>query len=149
MQRLIPLFFAAPCRATPYDLDALPTVSYRRRRHPLQLFRRPRLHTYLLEPAHDTPKRPDASYRIHRLRVQPHRDVLHLNWSRLCYASWGVDSDVPAWVDEFLLLAKNLGMRPSITADLIHFFCLKTVLDCAGDEDLLYSHNRFHEGIFP
>ncbi|KAJ5705769.1 hypothetical protein N7536_001458 [Penicillium majusculum] len=81
------------------------------------------------------------------LWVQPHRDVLHLNWTRLAYASWGVDSDAPGWVDEFLLQAKDLGMRPSIAADLIHVFSLKAVLDCAGDADALGTHNPFHFGI--
>lgn len=82
------------------------------------------------------------------LWVQPHRDVLHLNWTRLHYASWGVDSDAPGWVDEFLLQAKDLGMRPSIAADLIHTFSLKAVLDCAGDADTLGRHNSIHLGIW-
>ncbi|KAJ6128147.1 hypothetical protein N7471_009364 [Penicillium samsonianum] len=81
------------------------------------------------------------------LWVQPHRDLLHLNWTRLTYASWGVDSDAPGWVDEFLLQAKELGMRPSVAADLIHVFSLKAVLDCAGDADALGTHNPFHFGI--
>ncbi|KUM61872.1 hypothetical protein ACN42_g5226 [Penicillium freii] len=80
------------------------------------------------------------------LWVQPHRDVLHLNWTRLTYASWGVPSDAPGWVDEFLLQAKDLGMQPSIAADLIHFFSLKAVLDCAGDANALGTHNHFQFG---
>lgn len=79
--------------------------------------------------------------------MQPHRDVLHLNWTRLTYASWGVDSDAPGWVDEFLLQAKDLGMRPSVAANLIHVFSLKAVLDCAGDADALGIHNPFYFGI--
>jgi hypothetical protein len=82
------------------------------------------------------------------LWVQPHRDVLHLNWTRMSYAAWGVDSDAPGWVDEFLLQAKDLGMRPSVAADLIHPFSLKAVLDCAGDADGFSSHNPFHFGIW-
>ncbi|KAJ5864483.1 uncharacterized protein N7529_006399 [Penicillium soppii] len=93
----------------------------------------------LLEPA-DTRN-------IESLWVQPHRDVLHLNWTRLYYSAWGVDDDAPGWVDEFFLQAKDLGMRPSIAANLIHFFSLKAVLDCAGDADKLGSHNPFHFGI--
>ncbi|KAJ5146075.1 uncharacterized protein N7515_000639 [Penicillium bovifimosum] len=85
---------------------------------------------------------------IKSIWVQPHRDVLHLNWSRLCYASWGVDVDYEAWVDEFLLQAKNLGMRPSITAALIHYFSLKAVLDYAGDANLLRRYEHCDQGIF-
>lgn len=80
------------------------------------------------------------------LWVQPHRNVLHLNWSRVTYSLWGVDSEAPGWVYEFILQAKDLGMRPSIAADLIHVFSLKAVLDCDGDADALGTHNYFHFG---
>ncbi|KAJ5872615.1 uncharacterized protein N7529_004968 [Penicillium soppii] len=84
---------------------------------------------------------------IESLGVQPHRDVLHLNWTRSRYIDWAVDSDAPGWVDEFLLQAKDLGIWPSIATDLIHIFNLKAVLDCAGDADTLGSHHPFHLGI--
>ncbi|OQE39991.1 hypothetical protein PENCOP_c006G04200 [Penicillium coprophilum] len=82
------------------------------------------------------------------LWVQPLRDVLHLSWTRFCFTDLAIDSDAPGPVDEFILQAKDLGMRPSVAADLIHPFSLKGVLDCAGDVDALGSHNSFHFGEY-
>ncbi|KAJ5165279.1 uncharacterized protein N7500_007109 [Penicillium coprophilum] len=85
---------------------------------------------------------------LESLWVQPLRDVLHLSWTRFSFTDLAIDSDAPGPVDEFILQAKDLGMRPSVAADLIHPFSLKGVLDCAGDVDALGSHNPFHFGKY-
>ncbi|KAI2669821.1 hypothetical protein DTO012A7_7391 [Penicillium roqueforti] len=79
--------------------------------------------------------------------VQPHRDVLHLNWIRLYYTIWGVDHDAPGRADEFLLHAKDLGMRPSVMAELIHPFNLKAVLDGGDGSDPPGDLSPFHIGV--
>ncbi|KAJ5360576.1 hypothetical protein N7517_009767 [Penicillium concentricum] len=83
-----------------------------------------------------------------KIWVQPRRDVLHYNWTRMWYAIQGVDSDGPGSVDEFLLHAKDLGMRPSVTAELIYTFSLKQVLECDGDVDELCRENPLHFGMW-
>ncbi|KAI2701359.1 hypothetical protein CBS147332_7961 [Penicillium roqueforti] len=79
--------------------------------------------------------------------VQPHRDVLHLNWIRLYYTIWGVDHDAPGRADEFLLHAKDLGMRPSVMAELIRPFNLKAVLDGGDGSDPPGDLSPFHIGV--
>lgn len=64
--------------------------------------------------------------------VQPRWDVLHLNWMQRYYSAMGdPDSDSPIFM--FLWRALDLGMHPSIEAELLHAFSLKAVLD--GDDN--------------
>ncbi|KAJ5799249.1 uncharacterized protein N7518_001317 [Penicillium psychrosexuale] len=79
--------------------------------------------------------------------VQPRRDVLHINWIRLYYTIRGVDDDAPGRADEFLLHAKDLGMRPSVMAELIHPFNLKAVLDGGDGSDPPGDPSPFYTGV--
>jgi hypothetical protein len=77
------------------------------------------------------------------LWVQPRRDILHLNWTRMLYAIQGVDYDATGPTVEFLLHATDLGMRPSVVAELIHPFNLKAVLYDADGSDASDSAEPF------
>jgi hypothetical protein len=73
--------------------------------------------------------------------VQPRRDVLHLNWTRRRYNVWGNADDPSSPIAMFLWRAEDLGMQPSVVAEIIHPFNLKALLDGADASDspwLLY-----------
>jgi hypothetical protein len=84
--------------------------------------------------------------------VQPRRDVLHLNWTRLRYNVWGNADDPSSPLAMFLWRAEDLGMQPSVVAEIIHPFSLKALLDGGADDAddadesnspwLLYHHGR-------
>ncbi|KAJ5757556.1 uncharacterized protein N7511_006250 [Penicillium nucicola] len=76
--------------------------------------------------------------------VQPRRDVLHFNWTRLRYIAWGC-SDVPdSPIAMFLCRAEKLGMQPSVVADIISPFYLLAAIDGGGSPYLDYHSPSLH-----
>ncbi|KAF4292865.1 hypothetical protein KXX33_009211 [Aspergillus fumigatus] len=67
--------------------------------------------------------------------VQPRRDVLHLNWTRMRYNVWGNADDPSSPIAMFLWRAESLGMPPSVVAEIIHPFRLKALLEGAEGAD--------------
>jgi hypothetical protein len=67
--------------------------------------------------------------------VQSRRDVLHLNWTRLRYNVWGNADDPSSPIAMFLWQAEELGMQPSVVAEIIHPFSLKALLDGTDGTD--------------
>jgi hypothetical protein len=62
--------------------------------------------------------------------VQPRRDVLHLNWTRHIYRLRTDISEPDTPIAMFLTIAEeDLGMQSSVTAEIIHSFNLKVLLD--------------------
>ncbi|KAE8318268.1 hypothetical protein BDV41DRAFT_572258 [Aspergillus transmontanensis] len=87
--------------------------------------------------------------------VQPRRDVLHLNWTRMSYDVLGplVGLDSPiAW---YPWQAEELGMQTSIVAEIIYYFDLKGLLegadgahDADDDDPFLAPWSRRHYGMY-
>ncbi|QKX54056.1 uncharacterized protein TRUGW13939_01139 [Talaromyces rugulosus] len=69
-----------------------------------------------------------TEFSMRSLWVQPHRDVLHLNWNRLYYAC-AMAYDPTSPMESFLWKAEELGMQCSMIAEIIHSFSLKALLD--------------------
>ncbi|KAK5993503.1 hypothetical protein PT974_06935 [Cladobotryum mycophilum] len=67
--------------------------------------------------------------------VQPHRDRLHLNWTRARWIAWGGYSDHSSPIAMFLWRAEEHGMQPSVVAEIIHHFRLKPLFDAEGAPD--------------
>ncbi|KNG88160.1 hypothetical protein ANOM_003349 [Aspergillus nomiae NRRL 13137] len=68
--------------------------------------------------------------------VQPRRDVLHINWTRMSYDVMGPLIELTSPIAYFLCYeAAELGMQPSIVAEVIHYFDLKGLLDGTADDD--------------
>jgi hypothetical protein len=79
--------------------------------------------------------------------VQPRRDVLHLNWTRLRYNVWGNADDPSSPIAMFLWRAEDLGMQPSVVAEIMHPFSLKAPLDGADGADASDSPSLlYHDG---
>ncbi|KAB8256151.1 hypothetical protein BDV32DRAFT_161365 [Aspergillus pseudonomiae] len=67
--------------------------------------------------------------------VQPRRDVLHINWTRMSYDVLGPLIELTSPVGWFLWQAYELGMKPSIVAEMIHYFDLEGLLNGTADDD--------------
>ncbi|KAE8418057.1 hypothetical protein BDV36DRAFT_283196 [Aspergillus pseudocaelatus] len=87
--------------------------------------------------------------------VQPRRDVLHLNWTRMSYDVLGPLIEPESPIDWFSVQAEQLGMQPSIVAEIIYYFDLKGLLECAdstdganGCEPFFTSWSRRHDGMY-
>jgi hypothetical protein len=82
--------------------------------------------------------------------VQPRRDVLHLNWTRLRYNVWGNADDPSSPIAMFLWRAEELGMQLSVVAEIIHPFSLKALLDGTDGADGADASNSpwllYHDG---
>ncbi|KAB8228907.1 2EXR domain-containing protein [Aspergillus alliaceus] len=77
----------------------------------------------------------DVTTSLKSIWIQPRRDVLHINWSRMSYKHAAMACDPCSPIDMFLWHADDLGMRPSIVADIIYPFSLKALLDGADSAD--------------
>ncbi|KAE8371384.1 hypothetical protein BDV26DRAFT_286839 [Aspergillus bertholletiae] len=66
--------------------------------------------------------------------VQPRRDILHFNWTRWIYTAWGY-SDLDSPMFAFLYRAHELGIQPSIVAEVIWSFNLDVLFNGAGSTD--------------
>ncbi|EEP79266.1 predicted protein [Uncinocarpus reesii 1704] len=83
--------------------------------------------------------------------VQPRRDVLHLNWTRLRYIVWGNADDPASPIAMYLWRAEDLGMQPSVVAEIIRPFSLKALFDHPDGADacdnpwFLYHRSRNQE----
>jgi hypothetical protein len=67
--------------------------------------------------------------------VQPQRDVLHLNLTRQRYVVWGNADDPSSPIAMFLWRVEELGMQPSVVAEIVHPFSVKALLDGADASD--------------
>ncbi|PKX92398.1 uncharacterized protein P174DRAFT_512991 [Aspergillus novofumigatus IBT 16806] len=73
--------------------------------------------------------------RIKNAQPPPRRDVLHLNWTRRRYVVWENADDPSSLIGMFLWRAEDLGMQPSVVAEIIHPFRLKALLDGVDASD--------------
>ncbi|KAJ1713549.1 hypothetical protein NYO67_4277 [Aspergillus flavus] len=87
--------------------------------------------------------------------VQPRRDVLHLNWTRMSYDVLGPLVGLYSPIGWYSLQAEELGMQPSIVAEIIYYFDLKGLLEGAdgadgadNDEPFSASWSRRHDGMY-
>ncbi|UKZ59239.1 uncharacterized protein TrAtP1_000557 [Trichoderma atroviride] len=61
--------------------------------------------------------------------VQPRKDVLHLNWTRMRYVACYGDPDAfRSPLAMFVWQAEELGMQPSVVAEILHPFSIKALL---------------------
>ncbi|KAE8162607.1 hypothetical protein BDV40DRAFT_312273 [Aspergillus tamarii] len=72
--------------------------------------------------------------RLESIWVQPRRDVWHINFTRMSYDVLGPANDPGCPMPDFLYHAAELGMQPSIVAEVIHYFDLKALLDGTADD---------------
>ncbi|GAB1201479.1 hypothetical protein APSETT445_000053 [Aspergillus pseudonomiae] len=76
-----------------------------------------------------------ATTSLESIWVQPRRDVLHLNWTRMSYDVLGPLTELTSPIGWFLWQAYELGMQPSIVAEIIHYFDLEGLLNGTADDD--------------
>ncbi|KAB8266983.1 hypothetical protein BDV30DRAFT_244751 [Aspergillus minisclerotigenes] len=84
--------------------------------------------------------------------VQPHRDVWHINWTRMSYDVLGPAIEPDSPMGYVLWHATELGMRPSIVAEMINYFDLKGLLDgtygtADADDDELWHRSFRHRAM--
>lgn len=61
--------------------------------------------------------------------AQPRRDVLHLNWTRMRYAVYGDPDGFSSPLAMFIWQAEELGMQPSVVAEILHPLSIKALLE--------------------
>ncbi|KAE8365719.1 hypothetical protein BDV27DRAFT_144184 [Aspergillus caelatus] len=81
--------------------------------------------------------------------VQPRRDVWHINWTRASYDVMGPAIEPDSPMAYTLWHAAELGMQPSIVAEMINYFDLKGLLDgtygtADADDDDEFWRRSFH-----